>query len=276
MRVVLAEAMPAPDALFQTSELRAFLTQHKRHLFPLRDAQKTGIVLRHDVDLELGPARALADLEMAVGVRSTLFFLTTAETYNVRARTARAQLRSLVDDGFEVGLHFDPTFYPEASETQLAACAKAEAALLEDSCGAAVESLSLHNPTLLGRFPLIAGFRNAYDPSLFSKERYLSDSGMQFRSDPYTFFQSADTCLMQLLLHPIHYTESGRRYPSQMVAYVRRQAQVVHEAFLPSSVYRASAAQEFFPALRADAATWTDAALQGPATQARSSAETGR
>jgi hypothetical protein len=248
--------MESERSLFSRSNLRSFLETFGRHMTTLRDAKSTGIILRHDVDLELVPVERLAELEEAAGVRSSFFFLTTAETYNVRSSSGRRVLRKLADTGFEVALHFDPTVYPGASDAELAAFARREATILEDTCGMQITSLSLHNPTLLGRFPLIDGFRNAYDPAVFSKDCYLSDSGMRFRSDPFTFFGKADTTLMQLLLHPIHYTESGNGYPTQMVDYVQRQAQLVHEAFLPSVIYQASAAKAFFPALRAAASTW--------------------
>ena len=67
-----------------------------------------GIVLRHDVDLDLRPAHRLAELERDCGVRSTFFVLTTCPLYNVLAAPNRAMVAEMAAWGFEIGLHFDP------------------------------------------------------------------------------------------------------------------------------------------------------------------------
>src|SRR5579859_3672042 len=102
------------NEIFTYPGLQAFLAYWSREvaIFPLRDWHgQSGIILRHAVDLDILPARRLAELEAEVGVRSTFFFLVSGHTYNPASIQNRPHLRALVNLGFEIGLHFDPTLY---------------------------------------------------------------------------------------------------------------------------------------------------------------------
>ncbi|MCA9794733.1 MAG: hypothetical protein KC910_23155 [Candidatus Eremiobacteraeota bacterium] len=160
-----------------------------------------GVLLRQDVDLDLYAARRFADLQLQFGLVSTFYILLTSPTYNCFSPQARSLLKSLSADGFEVGLHFDARY----KDCSLQARVEQEAELLGDLCGQKVRSVSLHCPTSSGEYPLFQGFRNAYDPSLFGPDRYLSDSCMRWRHDPLEFVERGRTGHIQLLLHPLHY-----------------------------------------------------------------------
>ena len=119
----------------------------------------------------------------------------------------------MADMGFEIGLHFDPTVYGDADDERLQHYADREAEMLADVVGRRVESISLHFPSVHGRFPILAGYRNAYDPRIFSDDCYLSDSLMAFRGkDPFEFVARAKDRTIQILLHPMHFSESARTY----------------------------------------------------------------
>src|SRR5205085_11303451 len=74
------------------------------------------------------------------------------------------------------------------------------------------ESVSIHNPSIHGQYPLFEGYRNAYDQRIFTPECYISDSRMIFRHDMCRFVERAATLTVQILLHPLHYTEHGKGY----------------------------------------------------------------
>jgi len=176
------------------------------------------LLLRHDVDLDLGAAVALAELEQRLGIQASYCILMTAWSYNPAAPINRARLDRLLELGMELGLHFDPQAHsnPESAVQE-------EAARLQSWTGQPVRVLSLHNPSLSGRFPLYEGFLNAYDPCIFGDDRYLSDSCQDFRSkDPLSFIRRAQHGPLQLLLHPEHYAKEEVRYPQVILDVARR------------------------------------------------------
>jgi hypothetical protein len=208
-------------------------------IFPLdRWSGQAGIILRHDVDMGLEPALALAEREAEIGVAGTFFVLTSAPTYNVLARSSRLALRRLCSLGAEVGLHFDPLVLDAQDQDALEAAARREADILEDAIGQPVRSVSLHNPSVLGRYPLFPAFRNAYDPSIFGPDVYLSDSQMRFRHDPLPFLSREPGRTRQLLLHPLHYSLEGSPYPAAMVQHVERRIEELDALFRVNERYR--------------------------------------
>jgi len=200
---------------FTLESVGAFI-EHLRRLAPIyrfSDQPPTdagGFLLRHDVDLDLVPADRLAQLEKSLNVRSSFFVMMTNEFYNPAATSERRLLRQLVADGFEVGLHFDPTVYGDCQPSELQSAATFEAEALSRITGAAVRSVSLHNPAASGIYTLFDGFHNAYDPAYFSPEKYISDSYMQasfVRNEPYRFVMRGRDRLVQILLHPCQFNE---------------------------------------------------------------------
>jgi hypothetical protein len=180
----------------------------------------------------------LAEVELTADVRSSFFFLTTSDTYNVASARNRAMLRELCASGFEIGLHFDPTLYDMENPDTLQRAVQHEALVLGDAAGYPVTSVSLHNPSGHGRYPLFDGFLNAYDPRIFGPDKYLSDSRMCFARDVWDFLKAGETGVIQLLLHPLHYQERDAQYPAPMVEYIERLTSVVHEIFWVNSEYR--------------------------------------
>jgi hypothetical protein len=225
---------------FSYEAYRAFLRDARAaiDIFPLRDWRgQPGMILRHDVDLDVEPAFRLAEVEAATGTRSTYFILTSAHTYNPASPANRRMLRAMAERGFEIGLHFDPTVHADAADDLLAGKASAEAAWLEDIVGQPVRSVSLHNPSIHGRYPLFSGFVNAYDPRIFSAECYASDSRMLLACDPALIVERARTRTTQLLLHPEHFAEATPEYPQPMVDYILRLSDSVHELFSVNTNY---------------------------------------
>lgn len=64
--------------------------------------------------------------------------------------------------------------------------------------------------------------RNAYDVEWFDADRYMSDSCMDFRGkDPFTFIEKASSGSIQILLHPMHFSDAGYDFPEITVEYFR-------------------------------------------------------
>jgi hypothetical protein len=76
-----------------------------RFAFFDRPLEPGTVVLRHDVDLSLDAALALAELEAEAGATSTYFLMTRSEFYNLDSPSGQAAVSRLRDLGHRVGLH---------------------------------------------------------------------------------------------------------------------------------------------------------------------------
>lgn len=216
------------------------------------------LILRHDVDLDIGMAHRMAMHEFEAGLRGSFFFLVTCDTYNCQARVNRERLRDIDKNGGEVALHFDPSLYETGDEEGLTLLANREAAILEDILGRRVESVSLHNPSIKNRYPMLAGWKNAYDPSIFNPDIYLSDSRMNFRQDPLEFFARNSGAVRQLLLHPMHYSEEPPIYPRPHLAYLREVATSLDRQFQVNAAYAELVQDRFFDLLHREVSSWQE------------------
>lgn len=225
---------------FRYDEYRAFLTKvSQTETFTPLGSWDGGpaIVLRHDVDFDLAAAYDLALLEHECGVRSTFFVMTTADSYNPMSATNRARLIHMHALGFEIGIHFHPPAYGAPDATEQRRNLDAEAAVLAGITGSPVRAVSIHNPSVHGGYPIFEGYRNAYEPAIFSPERYLSDSRMILRTDPYEFCEKTRGMSRQILLHPMHFTPQGDAYPSILRRIVRDYATTLDEDLRVNETY---------------------------------------
>lgn len=197
------------------------------------------ILLRHDVDLSVESALALARIEHEAGVASTYFFRVAGNSYNVFAKASQLMIREIADRGFEVGLHFDPSVYGELEEAALAPAVRAEANALAFVAGQPIQTVSLHAPSIHGQWPRIAGYLNAYDSRIFSDECYLSDSRMVFRGkDPFVFINKVQERTIQILLHALHFGPTPRAYPDILADHLESAIRSLDEEWrLSSSTY---------------------------------------
>ena len=203
--------------IFKYSELREFLkfTASQADVIPFREWKgQKAILMRHDIDLDIFPAYELARIERELGIGSTFMVMTTCPAYNPLSDKNRRLLRQMIEWGFEIGLHLDPNIYGCDSIKELEKHLKEETKILETACGQEIRSISLHNPSGFGDFPIFDGFINAYDPRIFRDECYMSDSRMLFSGkNPYEFVRRVKEMPLQIALHPNHYTVDGNGYP---------------------------------------------------------------
>jgi len=214
------------ESFFSYLGLRKFLDHLSRQgrITTLRDWDgDKGVILRHDVDFDLKAAKMIYSIEMDMDIRSTFFVLLTSRFYNPLHSENRQILRAMCKDGFEVGLHFDPTVYGNLDEEEMGRKVAAEASVLSEATGVSVDSVSLHNPSIHGRYPLFKGLHNAYDPDIFSDANYISDSCKDFRGkDPFSFVERAKSTTVQVVLHPMNYSEAGGDYLDFFNEYIER------------------------------------------------------
>lgn len=162
--------------------------------------------LRHDIDLSLELAVEMAEVEAELGVQSTYFVLVSTDIYNPASSRSRRLLSTIIDNGHEIGLHFDAT---QTGNEDLDRSAERECDILAKLTGRSVETISFHRPAreLLGSNKRLAGRRHTYEPEFFSKIAYISDSnGGWHHGHPLDHPAIGARTAIQLLTHPIWWT----------------------------------------------------------------------
>jgi hypothetical protein len=194
--------------------------------------EHAGLLLRHDIDLDLRPALKMGMLENKLNVSSTYFILVCSDFYNPLSEVNRKQLKELIRLGHEIGLHFDPTVYGEADAKRLQLEVEREAKILAEAAEAPIQAVSLHSPSAYGKYPLFDGFINAYDPSIFGDDRYISDSCMNFRGkNPHEWAALARHKTVQCLIHPMHYADDEQTYCKIFCEKICNDVMTIEQAF---------------------------------------------
>ncbi len=175
-----------------------------------RDAAPGSVVLRHDVDLSLERARAMARCEAELNVRSTYCFLLTTPLYDLGTPAGQATLDELRKLGHDVALHFDTHhhFDGRPDRETLVDRVRSEVAALERLADAPVETVSFHVPPDWVLNESYGEFRNAYAPRFFGEVGYVSDSSQKWCDEPP--FPDGVPETFQLLVHPGLWYETHR------------------------------------------------------------------
>jgi hypothetical protein len=154
-----------------------------RFAFFDREPQPGDVLLRHDVDMSLEAAVAMAELEAERIVAATYFLMTRSDFYNLDARSGVAALARLRELGHRVGLH---GVHPDASL---------------DARFDPVVAWHTPDPDYMS-VPLPDAV-NAMQPGYFDPARYRSDSNRHWRSGcPHDELAAGAFDWLQLLVHP--------------------------------------------------------------------------
>src|SRR3989338_6927946 len=165
------------------------------------------IVLRHDIDFDLGLSIRMASIENKHGIRSTYFVRLHAKYYSPFSADNYAILMKLIDFGHEIGLHFDFGFAKLFSEDPKKRLLK-DKNIFENLIGAKVDSVSMHEPARTGtnldgmNLEKIGIKHNAYSDIFLKNLKYISDSSARWREGCMCEFIKRDTSHIYILTHP--------------------------------------------------------------------------
>ena len=141
------------------------------------------LLLRHDVDLSLEAALAMAELEAEENATTTYLLMTRSVFYNLASREGEAALGRLRALGHRVGLH---AVYPHAD--------------LDERFDRVV---AWHNPEPAYMSAPIDGAVNVMEETYFDPATYRSDSNHLWRSgSPHEELRAGAFPWLQLLVHP--------------------------------------------------------------------------
>jgi len=186
------------------------------HSFPeareLLDNKRQFVLMRHDVDLDLEKALALAELEASFGISATYFFMVRTHHYNVFSREGSEIVFRILELGHHFGLHFDCAAYPEDSSVDdLSQASIREAQMLQGWFGEPISIVSYHRPNALvlsGKLSLPAPLQHNYMPMFNQAMTYRSDSRREWKfGDPSQSAAFEQGKPLQILVHPVWWNE---------------------------------------------------------------------
>src|SRR5437763_4768358 len=173
------------DCAFDLAHYRELLEAAKaggyRFAFFDREPDAGDLLLRHDVDLSLDAALALAELEAEAGAAATYFLMTRSVFYNLASAEGERALSRLRELGHRVGLH---AVYPQLD--------------FDDRFDPVV---AWHNPDPEFMREPIDGVVNVMQPAW--GDVYRSDSNQHWRQGcPHEELAAGAFERLQLLTHP--------------------------------------------------------------------------
>lgn len=209
--------------------------------------QQRFVLMRHDVDFDLGRALKLAEIEENLGVSSTYFFIIRTGHYNIFSSEGTKQVSRILDLGHHLGLHFDCSSYPLITDVHSfnEACTK-EVQMLEQWFGKPVSIVSYHRPdkiVLSGDPCLSYPIEHTY-MSLFTKEIvYLSDSRGEWKFGYPTKSQAfRQGKPLHILVHPIWWNERPVNPYESLLDYLGRSDMMLEKSVARNcSVYKVKA-----------------------------------
>lgn len=161
------------------------------------------VALRHDIDLSLDAAVAMAQIEAEVGIESTYCVLLTSPLYNPLEGEHREALTEIASLGHDVIPHVSTHAYWSDGEIPDAEAIERRVAEEQSILETAVpigETVSFHRPPSWVLDRTFDGFQNAYAPAFFSDIGYVADSNQRWRENPSFVDNLPET--LQLLTHP--------------------------------------------------------------------------
>jgi hypothetical protein len=164
-----------------------------------REPAPGDLLLRHDVDLSLDAALAVAELEAEADAQATYFLMTRSVFYNLASSEGERALSRLRELGHRVGLH---ALHPYLD--------------LDDRFDSVV---AWHNPDPdFMREPLDVA-TNVMESPFFDPDHYRSDSNQHWRSGcPHDDLAAGRFEWLQLLTHPEIWAYPGSTMRETMAA----------------------------------------------------------
>jgi hypothetical protein len=200
--------------------------------------QPRGMLLRLDVDYDMGFAAQTARANSAKGVRATYFVRVDARLYNVLESASLVALREIVAAGQDVGLHFH-----NPDGTLDAARLKREFAVLQAVVPEALRVVAWHNPegdlAPLNEAANRLGFASAYDRAYGFQDAYFSDSNARLTPEEIVDkTRESNASVVQVLLHPFYWMSGGSAPTGSLLAAFRRKADELMAEFAVNRVWR--------------------------------------
>lgn len=221
------------------------------------DERPQGVLLRLDVDYDLGWAAETARVNAEMGMRGCYFVQVGAGLYNAADARGRAALAEIAANGQDIALHYHHMGGPLQRDRLLR-----ELDALRTLAPQSLTAVAWHNPE--GDLSVInadlsdMNIPSAYDVPFFVDGCYVSDSNL--RNSPQeicAFVQNSQADLVQVLLHPFNWAVGGADMDAILKKTFSRKVNALIEEFSANRVWRDGLGNDIANAIHK--ADWFDA-----------------
>lgn len=171
------------------------------------------------MDISVKKAVDMAEREYKMGIGPAVYYiLVSSEYYNPMETETKRMIKQILDMGHGIGLHYDLTSMVQDDEER-SMVILGQAQLLETAFSTKISSITAHKPSM-GIKPSdilleALGLVEMIDPHIrFVNYKYLSDSGMNFREDPYEAIKYHK--LIHLNIHPEWWDKNEGNYQDRL------------------------------------------------------------
>ena len=161
-------------------------------------------LLRHDIDVSVNAALAMAKLEYELGIQSTYFIMLRSPVYNLFSRENSEYLKKIIGFGHHIGLHYDDAYDSGMHQKGIDSIYH-ETEILQSSFDVEINTVSFHQPSpkILAGAVNTGRLVNTYVHPQENGFEYLSDSNRILKNSLYKVFKERTYERFQLLIHPI-------------------------------------------------------------------------
>ena len=166
-----------------------------------------GFFFRHDVDISLKKAVEMAEFESKNGIKSTYYILLSSPYYNALEAENLQRIRTLRELGMGIGLHYDNSIKLQDAN-QCCSEIIIQLGMLQHHIGELEEkSVTFHKPLrgvdINAETVNLLNLSNIYSPNFDRRFKYISDSGHNWRENPYDIINTND--MVHINTHPEWY-----------------------------------------------------------------------
>ena len=166
-----------------------------------------GFFFRHDVDISLKKAVEMAEFESKNGIKSTYYILLSSPYYNALEAENLQRIRTLRELGMGIGLHYDNSIKLQDAN-QCCSEIIIQLGMLQHHIGELEEkSVTFHKPLrgvdINAETVNLLNLSNIYSPNFDQRFKYISDSGHNWRENPYDIIDTND--MVHINTHPEWY-----------------------------------------------------------------------
>lgn len=170
------------------------------------DAEGKQIIIRHDVDLDLDSALEISKIEAELGMKAVYFIWIGAPFYNIFENRYKNIIEQIINEGHEIGVHYDETSYECNSKEELISYIDKESKMFKTYFDIDIKTVSFHRPSsyILDSDINCGKYINTYSKRFFKEYFYLSDSRGEWRNGCICkILDKENPEKIQFLTHPI-------------------------------------------------------------------------
>lgn len=171
------------------------------------DLKEPFIVLVHDVDFDMVHLKNIMGIEKKLGIKSSYFFRLHGK-YNIMFYNNYKIFKGIIENGNEIGLHYDNDFYLSFNEYDADKQLRKDCEVLSLIADIPVKCISYHDKSrqkkVIQKETVDKMGLYLCDHTLLDKDiRYITDSSHQWRDGCLCQWIKRNTPKIYVIIHPI-------------------------------------------------------------------------